>query len=165
MSKSLTKRINEGQPISKAVKNLNNSYYKRMTRINKRITEMLESDGKAYFVTFTIAPEYEHVSYSQLVKKIKEALGQASQYIFNADYGKTNGRLHFHGLINTASDIDYTTFYNKYKYGAINFAPIIVKNAQALKEYILKQQLHIEKQTASKVYLSRIKRNGAKFVK
>lgn len=158
MHKSLTKRIEEGQSISKAIKNLNNSYYKRMTRINTRITQMLESNEKAYFVTFTISPEYEHISYNQIVKKIKEALQQTSTYIFNADYGKLNGRLHFHGLINTPYDIDYTTFYDIYKYGSINFAPIIVKNAQALKEYILKQQLHIEKQTSAKVYLSRIKK-------
>lgn len=157
MSKSLTARIEEGQGLQKAIKNLNNSYYKRMTRLNKRIESMLKSDKNAYFVTFTIAPEYEHISYNQVVRKIKEALSEASNYIMNADYGKLNGRLHFHALIETDYNIDYTSFNAIYTYGAINYAPIKVKNVQALREYILKQQLHMEKQTASKVYVSRKK--------
>lgn len=156
MRKTLQQRINEGQNISKAIHNTNRSYYNRQTRLNNRIKAILNQEH-SYFITFTISPEKEHIKYNTIVRKIKEALGGASLFVFNADYGKLGGRLHFHSLASFDYQLDYTTLNNIYKYGAINFKPIIVKNETALKEYIQKQQLHIEKQTASKIYFSRNK--------
>lgn len=158
MRKTIKDRVKEGQTLQQAINNLNNSYYKRELRLNKRVREILESK-EAYFITFTISPKYEFISFNQLVRKIKEALGSASGYIFNADYGKTNGRLHFHALSGFDATLDYTILNNIYKYGAIDYKKILVNNETALKDYITKQQLHATKQTASTIWVSRKKKN------
>jgi len=155
--KTLKDRLKEGQQIQQAITNLNKSYYRRDSRLKKRIEKMLEQEH-TYFITFTIAPKYYGLEYNTYLRKIKEALGGASAWVVNSDYGNINERLHFHCVASFYSQLDYNTLYNIYQYGAINFKPIYSANEKALREYLKKTFNHTVKQTAGKIHYSREKK-------
>lgn len=152
--KTLKDRLQEGQPIQKAIINLNQSYYRRDVRLKKRLEYMLQKEH-TYFITFTIAPKYYDLKYNTYLRKIKEALGGASAWVVNSDYGNINERLHFHCVASFYSQLDYNTLNNIYKYGSINFKAIYNTNEKALREYLNKTFNHTIKQTAGKIHYSR----------
>lgn len=153
--KTLTDRLQEGQPIYKAITNLNKSHQRRDSRLKKRIEAMIENEH-TYFITFTIAPKYYDLNYNTYLRKIKEALGGASGWVLNSDYGKTNERLHFHCIATFKIQLDYNILNAIYKYGSINFKPIYNTNEKALREYLNKTFNHTVKQTAGKIHYSRL---------
>ena len=157
MAKTLKKRLDEGQDINKAIDNLNNSYRVRMTRLNNSIKYILGMEF-SYFITFTLSNDFITLKQKTIERKIKEALGSASYWVANEDYGSENNRLHYHSLAGYDVQLDYTTILDVYKYGAVNIIPIVIKSPMALKEYLLKQQMHASKQSASKVMRGRGKR-------
>ncbi len=154
MAKTLEKRLNEGQHLQKAINNLNQSYERRISRYDKRIGKMLEKEY-IYFITFTLSDKYINLKENTIERKIKEALGSASSWIVNRDYGKKNNRLHYHGLVAYEQELIYKDLISIYRYGSIDIIPVKDKNQKALREYLLG---HIEKQTASKVMVSRKRR-------
>ena len=152
--KTLKDRIEEGQEIQQAINNLSQSYYRRDSRLKKRLIQMLKQEH-TYFITFTIAPKYYGLEYNIYLRKIKEALGGASAWVVNSDYGNINERLHFHCVATFNSRLDYNTLYNIYQYGSVNFRLIRNKNEKALREYLIKTFNHAVKQTAGKIHYSR----------
>lgn len=152
--KTLKDRLMEGQEIQKAINNLNQCYYRRDRRLKKRLEQMLKQDYK-YFITFTIAPKNYGLKYNTYLRKIKEALGGASGWVVNSDYGSINERLHFHSVASFNSQLDYTTLNDIYKYGTIDFKPIYNTNEKAIREYLNKTFNHAVKQSAGKIHYSR----------
>lgn len=153
--KTLRDRLQEGQDIQKAINNLNKSYQRRDSRLKKRIEQMLEQEH-TYFITFTIAPKNYGLKYDTYLRKIKEALGNASGgWVVNSDYGDINERLHFHCVASFPSQLDYTTLNDIYKYGTIDFKPIYNSNEKAIREYLNKTFNHAVKQSAGKIHYSR----------
>lgn len=152
--KTLTDRLQEGQPIQKAINNLSQSYYRRDSRLKKRLENMMQNEH-TYFITFTIAPKNYGLKYNTYLRKIKEALGGASAWVVNSDYGKTNERLHFHCVASFHSQLYYNTLNAIYKYGTIDFKPIYNTNEKAIREYLNKTFNHTIKQTAGKIHFSR----------
>ena len=152
--KTLRDRLQEGQDIQKAINNLNKSYQRRDSRLKKRIEKMLDQEH-TYFITFTIAPKNYGLKYNTYLRKIKEALGGASGWVVNSDYGNINERLHFHCVATFNSQLDYTTLNDIYKYGSINFKLIYNSNEKAIREYLKKTFNHAVKQSAGKIHYSR----------
>lgn len=152
--KTLQDRLQEGQEIQQAINNLSQSYYRRDNRLKKRLIQMLEQEH-TYFITFTIAPKHYDLKYNTYLRKIKEALGGASDWVVNSDYGNINERLHFHCVATFNSQLDYNTLTNIYQYGAINFKLIYNTNEKAIREYLIKTFNHAVKQTAGKIHYSR----------
>lgn len=152
--KTLQERIEEGQDPQQAINNLSQSYYRRDSRLKKRLIQMLEQQH-TYFITFTIAPKNYGLKYNTYLRKIKEALGHASAWVVNSDYGNINDRLHFHCVATFNSRLDYNTLNNIYQYGTIDFKPIYSANEKALREYLIKTFNHAVKQTAGKIHYSR----------
>lgn len=153
--KTLLDRINEGQDLSRAVKNINQSYERRSSRLKKRIETMINDYEWTYFITFTIAPAFENLKYNTYLRKIKEALVNASHWVLNADYGAKHDRLHYHALVSYTEQLDYNILNEIYKYGAINIIKIYNTNEKGIREYMSKQYSHITKQTAGKIHYSR----------
>jgi hypothetical protein len=110
-----------------------------------------------YFITFTIAPKYYGLEYNTYLRKIKEALGDASSWVVNSDYGNINERLHFHAVATFDDQLDYITLNSIYQYGSINYKPIYNTNEKAIREYLNKTLNHAIKQTAGKIHYSREK--------
>lgn len=152
--KTINDRLQEGQQIQQAITNLNNSYYRRDSRLKKRLENMLQNEY-TYFITFTIAPKYYDLKYNTYLREIKKALGGALGWVVNSDYGKTNERLHFHCVAAFNSQLDYNILNDIYKYGTINFKPIYNDNEKALREYLNKTFNHAVKQTAGRIHYSR----------
>ena len=152
--KTLKERLQEGQHIQRAINNLNKCYQKRDSRLKKRIEKYLKNEN-TYFITFTIAPKYYHLKYNTILRKIKEALGSASGWVLNSDYGNVNERLHFHAVSTFKGQLDYNTVISIYQYGSVNFKPIYNNNEKALREYLIKTFNHTVKQTTGKIYYSR----------
>ena len=146
----------EGQDAQQAIYNLNRCYEKRNSRLKKRLEKILQQEY-AYFITFTIAPAHYNYAYETYLRKIKEALRDASAWVVNSDYGDTNERLHFHAVSSFNSQLDYNTITAIYQYGAVNFRRIYSKNEKALREYLLKTFNHATKQSAGKIHFSRKK--------
>jgi len=154
MPKTIHQRLNEGQNIHKAVYNTRASWKKFVSRLKTRFERMLEYEH-SYLLTFTIAPEFYDLDKRTYVRKIKEALGGASEWVFNEDYGSDNGRLHFHALASYTEQLDYNIMNAIYKYGSIRFNPINRPDEKAIREYILKLTNHSIKESASTIYRSR----------
>lgn len=154
MQKTIHQRLSEGQNIHKAVYNTRNSWKKFVSRLKTRFERMLEYPY-SFLITFTIAPEYYELNKKTYIRKIKEALGGASEWVFNEDYGTENGRLHFHALASFTEQIDYTIIEKIYKYGSVDFLEVKNKNEKALREYILKLINHSLKNSASTIFRSR----------
>jgi hypothetical protein len=110
-----------------------------------------------YFITFTIAPKNYGLKYNTYLRKIKEALGDASAWVLNSDYGDENNRLHFHCVATFGRQLDYNTINVIYQYGSINYRLIYNKNEKALREYLNKTYNHAIKQSAGKIHYSREK--------
>jgi len=154
MLKSIDERLNEKQPIDRAVLNTRLSHKKFVTRLKRRIELMLLSPF-CYFVTFTISSEFYDIKKETIIRKVKEALGGASHWIFNEDYGSENARLHFHAVVSYHNQLDYNTILAIYQYGAVNFRLVQDKNEKALREYLTKLVNHSIKGSAFKLYRSR----------
>ena len=154
--KTLQDRLYEGQEIQTAINNLNKSYYRRDSRLKKRLEKYLKNEN-TYFITFTISPKYYHLKYNTYLRKIKEALGGASAWVVNSDYGDINERLHSHCVASFPSQLDYNIIINIYQYGSVNFKKVYNNNEKALREYLIKTFNHTVKQTTGKIYYSRRK--------
>lgn len=152
--KTLNDRLQEGQHIQRAITNLNKSYQRRDSRLKKRIETMLKNEF-TYFITFTIAPKHYHLKYNTYLRKIKEALKNASGWVLNSDYGDNSERLHFHAVATFSDQLDYNIVNAIYQYGSVNFKPIFSNNEKALREYLIKTFNHTVKQTAGQIYYSR----------
>lgn len=94
---------------------IENNGYNRVSRLRKRLSNMLQSDKPTYFITFTFSDEYidklndksKRVMVSRVLKET------ATDYVANVDYGgdseyidnkgdlrTATGRIHFHALSN-----------------------------------------------------------------
>jgi len=154
--KTLQDRLDQGQEIQTAINNLNKSYYRRDSRLKKRLEKYLKNEN-TYFITFTISPKYYHLKYNTYLRKIKEALRGASAWVVNSDYGNITERLHFHCVASFNSQLDYNIIINIYQYGSVNFKKVYNNNEKALREYLIKTFNHTVKQTTGKIYCSRRK--------
>ncbi len=152
--KTLKDRLQEGQEIQQAITNLNKSYQRRDSRLKKRLENMLQKEH-TYFITFTIAPKNYGLNYNTYLRKIKEALGGASAWVVNSDYGDINERMHFHCVATFDLQLDYNTLNAIYKYGTIDFMPVYNTNEKAIREYLNKTFNHAVKQSAGKIHYSR----------
>jgi len=155
--KTFTERLKKYGP-GKAIELDNQSHYKRYSRIKKKVNEILTYDY-TYFITFTLHDKGLKRDKEYLIRKIKEAIGSASLYIANEDYGSERGRLHFHALACFNEQLDYTIPDNyvneKWKYGTVDFKPIHTKNDAAITKYLTKLTNHTVKETAKRIIYSR----------
>lgn len=154
MPKTIHQRLSEGQNIHKAVYNTRKSWEKFVTRLKTRFERMLESPFP-YLLTFTIAPEFYDLKMETYIRKIKEALAGASEWVLNEDYGSENERLHFHAVASFDYQLDYNITNAIYTYGAIRYSPIHDRDERSIREYIMKVLSHAVKGTAGKIYRSR----------
>lgn len=154
MAKTLEKRLDEGQGFKRAVDNLNQSYYRRLTTLNKRIRYMLKNEH-SYFITFTLRDDCLNFKKNTIERKIKEALNKsgASGWLLNRDYGSINGRLHYHAVASYNERLEYTDIVALYGYGSIDLKLITRKDIIAIRNYLVN---HSIKQTASKIMMSRL---------
>lgn len=128
---------------TRALDQLYQSRKKRVSRTRKIIEYLLQKD--CLFLTLTFV---DKVLYSTLpvtrrkyVRIYLESLGV--DFIARKDFGKKNGREHYHAIVQT--DFIDSKFYI---YGALNFKRCIRNNSAAISKYLNKLTLHSLKDTA-----------------
>ena len=123
---------------------INKASYARVKRLKTRIASMLKN-GECLFLTLTFTDEIlgktTEDTRRQAVRRFLKTFGVP--YVANIDYGKKNGREHYHGVIQIPR-IDYSA----YTYGAINGERIrSVEDYTKLSKYVAKLTNHAIKQT------------------
>lgn len=123
---------------------INHASFCRVQRLKKRIASMLDS-GPCLFLTLTFTDEVLRKTTEdtrrQFVRRYLKSFGVP--YVANIDYGKKNGREHYHAVIQT-DHVDYSA----YTYGAINGEKIhSVDDYVKLSKYVAKLTNHAIKQT------------------
>lgn len=123
---------------------INHASRARVKRLKTRISSMLES-GSCLFLTLTFTDEVLRKTTEdtrrQAVRRYLKSFGVP--YVSNIDYGKKNGREHYHAVIQ-AESVDYS----KYTYGAINGERIhSAEDYVKLSKYVAKLTNHAIKQT------------------
>lgn len=130
---------------------INHASYYRTQRLKQRIERMLVN-GSCLFLTLTFNDESlqnttakeRRVAVSRYLKAFN------CMYVANIDFGKENGREHYHAVINT----DNISFDAWRKYGNINAERIrnkdIQKDKTKLAKYICKLSNHAIKNTTKR---------------
>ena len=125
-------------------KRIFDSQRKRAQRIRERITRMIAN--QCLFLTLTFTDEtLQDTSDTTRRRYITRFLSQFNvPAIANKDFGKENGREHYHAIIQI-DKIDYSL----YDYGAINGIKVVVGNETDLRiaKYIAKLTNHAIKET------------------
>ena len=123
-------------------------------RVRKRIDDIMKND--ALFLTFTFTDEIlASTTFEKRKRYIKDWLGKLNcPYVANLDYGKKNGREHYHAVVGISS-VDFDT----YTFGNLYGEKIRVgSNSIALSRYIVKLTAHCLKDTARTIIYSRTKK-------
>lgn len=135
-----------GQEEFNHLERLNQNQYQRIKRLSRRIRQILssfplEDDSTAVFLTFTftdeslanVQPKYRRNAVTRWLKE------HSSDYVANIDYGKDNGREHYHAVAYFQEHQDLTSW----QYGALNCKKIPpTDEGKALGKYIAKLGAH-----------------------
>lgn len=132
---------------SRCIKDINNrvSKEKRILNIIKRV---ISSSEHVYFATFTLNNDFVSEDYKLIVRKLTRILRiYCTDFICNADFGKSNNRLHFHGVISTdLVDVLKESYY----LGFSDFQFLKFDSSDvALTKYLYKLRNHAIKDTTS----------------
>lgn len=127
---------------------ISNAHRNRVLRLKKRIADILLF-GDCIFLTFTFTDETFNRrnadSRKQAVKKYLTSLD--CPYVANIDFGKKNGREHYHAVVGI-DKVDYS----KWKYGALNGLKIRnqTEDLTRIAKYIAKLTNHAIKETTKR---------------
>jgi len=120
--------------------------WKLQKRIAERIEHMMTGTIPVFFLTFTFKdehlPKLEHErSTEDKIRAFMTASGVQS-YVANIDYGKKNGRMHWHAVVQTPHLLDHKLWV----YGSLDFIKV-PKTSISLKlsKYLVKLQRHAVK--------------------
>ena len=123
---------------------INHASRARVKRLKTRISSMLKS-GECLFLPLTFTDEILRKTTEntrrQAVRRYLKSFG--FPYVANIDFGKKNGREHYHAVIQT-DHVDYSA----YTYGAINGEKIhSAEDYVKLSKYVAKLTNHAIKET------------------
>jgi len=145
---------NELGNVYNEVVKIDNASCHRATRLRNRIETML-LNGDCLFLTLTFNDEtLSNTSVETRRQYVRKYLKQFNcPYVANIDFGATNGREHYHAVINTSS-IDFKQWRS---YGNINAERVRNKSIELsktrLSKYISKLSNHAIKETTRRCCL------------
>lgn len=135
---------------------INNSSYQKTKRLREKIKNMIES-SPCLWVTLTFTDKTlsstSEDTRKQYVRKYLKS--NYEEYIANIDFGKKNGREHYHAIIKT----DFINLKEWHKYGAIKIKHIRVNgndkdlSITRLPKYINKLTNHAVKETTKRCHI------------
>ena len=131
-----------------------NARKQKAKRVRKRIEEIMKGD--CLFLTFTFRPEtLQTTTFEYRKRYIRDwLLNLHCLYVGNLDYGKKNGREHYHAVVGISS-VDF----GSYSLGTLKGLKIKSGSSSiALSRYIVKLTSHCLKNTARTIIYSRTKK-------
>lgn len=125
-------------------KRIQNNRAVKQYRIRKKVEYLLRCD--CLFLSLTFREDVlNNTSKSTRRRYVRDYLNSLGcKYLCNIDYGKTNGREHYHAIINT-TNIDYSRYFKKC--GSIKGERVIYNNYDAFVRYIWKFTNHAIKES------------------
>lgn len=115
-------------------------------RVAGRIKGMAQRNRYIYFLTFTFSNEsLSRLGPNTRRRYVKTWLGEnCSEYVANVDYGKENGREHYHAVVALERILDLKT---TWPYGAFNIQRVDcgMRDKARLAKYLLKLSKHAGK--------------------
>ena len=151
--------LNSGYDIDEinlAIK-VNNSWFAKCHRIKKRIIKMenekQKDNLKMFFATFTFNDDtLEKNSKESLKTYVRRFLkDNCIDYLANVDYGKKNGRIHFHAVCIAKDVLPYQIWYEVHNYGTLKVEHCRFDKEKSdekkMSKYINKLSLHSIKDT------------------
>jgi len=130
------------------LQNHRKAIWKMQHRISERINHMINITDDVYFLTFTFDNEHLPSKQNELstVSLIKKYLTShnVDAYVANIDYGKKNGRFHWHAVVQSKTPFSHELWTQ----GAISFIKLR-KSSKSLKlsRYLVKLKRHATKIT------------------
>lgn len=124
---------------------INHASYERVKRLKTRVAQMLEKP--CVFLTLTFNDVALHGTSIETKRKYVTRCLKAfnAPYIANIDYGKKNGRLHYHAIVQVPK-----IAFDTWDYGNIDAKKVVVPNETAISKYINKLTNHAIKETCQK---------------
>lgn len=139
----------QGRIFEECVK-IDNAYIKRVQRLKKRIENIITNNDSLFLtITFNDETLNNTTESKRRLLVIRYLKSCNCKYVANIDYGKENGREHYHAVIST-NHINYTEWH---KFGAINGKIIIRSNVEALSRYVAKLTNHAIKETTKRNHI------------
>lgn len=133
--------------IFRTMDNHKKAIWKLQKRIGERIDYMLKANERVFFLTFTFNDkslpnkETEYITQDYIKKFFNDHLG-VSMYVANTDYGKQNGRFHWHAVVMSKTLFDFKLW----PYGAVNYKEIHKSSIPLrLSRYLIKLKRHAVK--------------------
>lgn len=121
--------------------------WKAQHRIEERLENMLASNASVLFLTITFDDEHlpikeqEFDTESQVYHYLRLQPGIIS-FVANTDYGKKNGRFHWHAVVLTTRDVTHHGWNN----GSVDFVRVKKSSVPLrLSRYIVKLKQHATK--------------------
>lgn len=142
----------EEESIFQEVIKIEKAKYSRAKRLSVKIENMLNKasllDEKCLFLTITFNNDTLGVTSAQTRRKYVTLFlkSYCDCYVANIDFGKKNGREHYHAVVLPYTKINF----NDWKYGCINFEYIHTPNSRALAKYTAKLTNHAIKETTKR---------------
>lgn len=123
---------------TKYAQKVNFNFYKRKTRLIKRVENLLTEE--CLFVTFTFTDSVlQHTKQDTRRKYIQRYLKNYN-YVANIDFSPNKNREHYHAILQTTNiDLD------GWQYGFIHYRHINISNSEKLATYITKLSNHAVK--------------------
>jgi len=121
--------------------------WKLQHRVEKRLENMLTSNASVLFLTLTFDDEHlptkENEMYTQsYVYDYLSMHPGVISFVANTDYGKENGRFHWHAVVLTNLDLNNQAWI----YGSVNFKRVIKSSVPLrLTRYLIKLKRHATK--------------------
>ena len=132
---------------------INNSRYHRISRLRKRISDIIYTNKTSFFLTLTFTNKsLDHTKPNVRRKYVQQFLKSISNnYVANIDFGERNHREHYHAVVQ-CDHIDSKLW----SYGVLNFE--IINNSSELSsdllsKYISKLVNHAIKETTKRNHL------------
>ena len=132
---------------------LNNSYNHRISRLRKKISDLIVSDNNIFFLTFTFKNEVLYNTSSESRRKyVRRWLkSNCDDFVGNIDFGEKNHREHYHAIV-SCDRVDTKTWL---KNGALNFEQVHLDSSidEKLAKYINKFVHHAIKETTKRQHI------------
>lgn len=123
--------------------------FKMQHRIRDRIQHMLNTNENVFFITMTFDDNHLPKSNDDKIKSIDDVIqfmksNNVSAFVANVDYGKDNGRFHWHAVAQSVYDFSHI----HWTQGAVNFKRVPKTQIPLkLSRYLVKLQRHAVKIT------------------
>lgn len=145
----LADKLSQNEEYYLEAKKINESFYKRSVRLKERIEHIVCTYPKSLFLTLTFN-DLTLNSTTALQRRrivVKWLKKHVSCYVANIDFGKTNGREHYHAVVGVFDNINLKSWFDSGLGTCVSKTIVKTSSEDALAKYMTKLTNHAIKET------------------